>query len=167
MDRSASHLEHSCRHEPGWMGKWALDSRCDENYGETGSRDPNGIEIPVAARVAGDSMIIERPCGRIPAQIRLELSLGNCLSPNNRLRDFKTVRKNHGSWDWGRDQPTEATQGLDTTSRPLPVVFRQPVLFEQRLEMFRRRWELRRVSLPAIPPSPATHQWSCPGCTRR
>ena len=124
------------------------------NDGETGSRDPNGIQIPVAARATGDSMIIERPCGRTPAQIRLELSLGNCLSPNNRLRDFKTVRKNHGAWDWRRNRPTEATQGLDTTPGPLPVVFR-------------RRWELRRVSLPAIPPSPATHQWSCPGCTRR
>ena len=28
-----SQLEHSCRHEPGWMGKRALDSRCGESDG--------------------------------------------------------------------------------------------------------------------------------------
>ena len=31
-----SQLEHSCKHEPGWMEKRALDSRCDENDGGVG-----------------------------------------------------------------------------------------------------------------------------------
>ena len=38
VDKLTSQLEHSCRHEPGWMGERALDSRCDENDGEEGSK---------------------------------------------------------------------------------------------------------------------------------
>ena len=38
VDRLTAQLEHSCGYEPGWMGKGALDSRCDENDRESGSK---------------------------------------------------------------------------------------------------------------------------------
>ena len=67
VDGLASQLEHSCRHQPGWMGKGLWIPAAARM---TGSRDPNGLRIPVATRVIGDSRIIERPW-RPPAVVAI------------------------------------------------------------------------------------------------